>query len=99
MNTDTDERGYEEILYSPNDTIKLELINMKRRPDKESFGSHDVTKKLSAIKGYTIPTIYPYGGCTLEPLAGTSNEWIIYTGRKTYDGRYIYVYVKFSVSD
>lgn len=99
LNTDTDERGYEETLYTPNDTIKLELINMKRRPDKESFGSHDVTKKLSEIKGYTIPTIYPYGGKTLEPPAGTSNEWIIYTGRKTCDKRYIYVYVKFSVSD
>ena len=99
LNTDTDERGYEEILYTPNDTIKLELINMKRRPDKESFGSHDVTKKLSAIKGYTIPTIYPYGGKTLEPDAGTSNEWIIYTGRKTEGSRYIYVYVKFEASE
>ena len=104
LNGDTSKRYYEEIFTSPNDEITIKLDNLRRRRHTDqSFGTHEITKTLSDIKGVTIPTIYPHGSCTLTRPDGTENEWIIYTDKliKKQDGEthYVYVYVKFDATE
>jgi hypothetical protein len=98
LNTDTDERSYERTLYSPDDKITLEMINMRRRKKEGNFGSHTLQKTLSAIKNVTVPTVRTYNSNTLDPPGG-SNGWIFFTGRLTNGNCYMYMYLKFEVEE
>ena len=98
LNTDTDKRSYERTLNSPDDIIKLEMINMRRRKKEGNFGSHTLQKTLSAIKNFTVPTVATYSSNTLAPPSG-STGWIFYTGRLTNGNCYMYMYLKFEVEE
>gem|GEM_PF-1224743 len=99
LNTDTDKRSYERTLYSPDDIITLEMINLRRRKHEgDNFGSHTLKKTLSAIKNVTVPTVWTYSVNTLDPPGG-SNGWIFFTERLTNGDYYMYMYLKFEVEE